>query len=112
MHEASAVARFLDDSVGHQNSTGHHGDYLNATTMAHLEQTGFVVSFERRTQYCWWFTDRLQMGAFCRLLFDIRQVDDADVAGAIEDYLGVSHDNGAVGMNWELLIVACDKRCD
>ena len=37
-----------------------------------LAAPGFDVQCVERTSYCWWFKDRLSMGAFCRLLFDMR----------------------------------------
>jgi hypothetical protein len=44
------------------------------------------------------------MGAFCRVLFDIRGIDDATVADAIETRLGVTVRGSECGMNWELMI--------
>ena len=111
-HEASPVAQFLDDFVGRYNSTGHDGDYLGDATLDELASAGFVVTDARRTPYCWWFSDRDEMGEFCRLLFDIRGVDAAAVADAIESRLGVSHRDGATGMNWELLVVCCSRPRD
>ena len=108
-HEESNVARFLDEFVGRYNSTGHDGEYLNDATLADLVESGFIVRHAQRTPYCWWFADRPQMGAFCRLLFDMRDIGDAEVADAIEKYIGVSHRDGELGMNWELLIIACER---
>jgi SAM-dependent methyltransferase len=105
-HRSSAVARFLDEFVGQYNSTGHEGDYLDDTIVDDLRSAGFDVSDARRTAYCWWFADRRQMAEFCHLLFDIRGVDHGTVVDAIEHYLGVTQRNGAVGMNWELLIAS------
>lgn len=109
-HRGSQVARFLDEFVGRYNSTGHEGDYLHEATLDELAGVGFVVTEAQRSPYCWWFADRSEMAAFCRLLFDVRDVDNATVAKAIEEYLGVVERDGAVGMNWELLIARCDRR--
>jgi SAM-dependent methyltransferase len=111
-HAASPVARFLDEFVGRYNSTGHDGDYLDDATHEDLASAGFEICDARRTAYCWWFADRRQMGEFCRLLFDIRDVEDAAVADAVETYLGISQRDGAIGMNWELLIVCCERPRD
>lgn len=108
-HQESRVARFLDEFVGRHNSTGHRGDYLCDRTLTDLQDSGFAVRQSARTPYCWWFADRQQMGAFCRLLFDIRQVGDIEVADAIEEYLGLSRRDAEVGMNWELLVVLGER---
>lgn len=109
-HRDSSVARFLDEFVGRHNSTGHDGDYLHEATLDDLNAAGFVVTDARRSPYCWWFADRLDVGAFCKLLFDVRDVEPGTVADAVEKYLGIVERDGAIGMNWELLIVCCRRR--
>lgn len=108
-HRESRVARFLDEFVGAHNSTGHAGDYLGDHTAGELAECGFTVRGAARERYGWWFADRLGMGAFCRLLFDIRGIGDAEVADAVEEYLGISRRAGELGMNWELLVVRCGR---
>jgi SAM-dependent methyltransferase len=108
--EESAAARFLDEFVGSYNSTGHSGIYVTARTLAELVESGFDVQRAERTSYCWWFADRLSMGAFCRLLFDMRGIDDATVADAIETRLGVTVRGSECGMNWELMIAVAVAR--
>ena len=110
VHAQSNVARFLDGFVGRHNSTGHEGVYLNDATVAALDAHGFDVRRAQREQYCWWFADRRQMGAFCRSLFDVTDVDEDAVAEAIERDLGTTTRGREVGMNWELLVVACARR--
>ena len=102
VHANSAVARFLDDFVGRHNSTGHQGRYLDATTPAQLGMAGFTVLRAERLRYCWWFIDHADMGAFCRLLFDMDGIGDAEVADAIGRHLGTVERDGRIGMNWEL----------
>lgn len=102
VHEDSPVARFLDDFVGRHNSTGHRGRYLDARTPAQLDTAGFTVLRAERLQYGWWFADLAEMGAFCRLLFDIEGIPDAEVADAIGQHLGTVERDGRIGMNWEL----------
>lgn len=102
VHADSAVARFLDDFVGRHNSTGHQGSYLDATTPTQLGMAGFTVLRAERLRYCWWFADAAEMTAFCRLLFDMEGIKDADVAEAIGQHLGTIERDGRIGMNWEL----------
>lgn len=101
----SAVARFLDDFVGRHNSTGHQGRYLDATTPAQLGMAGFTVLRAEHLRYCWWFDDPADMGGFCRLLFAMKGVTDAEVADAIGQHLGTIERDGRFGMNWELYCV-------
>ena len=125
VHRASPVARFLDDFVGSHNSTGHDGDYLDDATLDDLRHCGFEISAAQRSAYRWHFADRLQMGEFCRLLFDMHDVEPEFVAGEIERRLGtvpspesvrpigadrdpVAMEGGplnGVAMNWELWVV-------
>jgi SAM-dependent methyltransferase len=101
-HEGSAVSRFLDEFVGLHNSTGHSGIYLGAHTRGDLEAAEFEVVRAERVAYAWWFHSRADLGRFARLLFDVRYVDDGDVAEAVERILGTVERNGEIGMRWEL----------
>lgn len=105
VHVDSAVARFLDDFVGRYNSTGHEGDYLGEHTLQELGETGFAVERAARVPYGWWFADRREVGEFCRLLFDVARADAAQVADAVEEYLGLTTRGGQVGLNWELYLI-------
>jgi len=107
--EGSPVARFLDEFVGSYNSTGHNGIYVTKRTLDELAACGFAVQRAERTAYCWWFRDRLSMGAFCRLLFDIRGVDAETVAAAIETRLGITTRGAECGLNWELMIAVARR---
>ena len=109
VHAGSRVARFLDEYVGSHNSTGHEGRYLDERSSGDLQSSGFEVVTTRRVNYCWWFAGRQEMGAFCRLLFDMQGVQDNEVADEIEEYLGLSARDGQLGLNWELLLVLCRR---
>ncbi len=102
VHADSDVARFLDSFVGRYNSTGHRGIYLTATDIPRLEACGFRVVAAERLAYHWWFSTRTDMSDFCRLLFDMRDIDSPAVADGIESQLGVSDRDGEIGMRWEL----------
>ncbi len=105
IREHSRPARFLDEFVDRWNSTGHRGDYLDDRAIRDLRDCGFEVVRAEPAAYCWWFADRQEMGAFCRLLFDMRRIEAGDVADEIEERLGVTRAGGRIGLNWELLLV-------
>jgi SAM-dependent methyltransferase len=109
VHHASAVARFLDEFVGGHNSTGHAGSYLDTRVLDDLEVAGWRVERSARVALDWRFADREELAAYCRLLFDLRGLDDATLLGALEDYLGLADRDGAVALNWELCVVR--SRC-
>lgn len=109
IHAGSRVARFLDEFVGLYNSTGHQGMYLDERSPDELRASGFDVLRAERMRYCWWFASRQEMGAFCRLLFDIRRIGNDEVADGVEEYLGLSAREGQLGLNWELLLVLCRR---
>ncbi len=105
VHADSSVARFLDDFVGRHNSTGHRGEYLNEQTLEDLKASGFSIDRAERVRYEWCFADRSEMGAFCHLLFDIREIDVSEVADAIEQHLGLRAQDKQIGMQWELYFI-------
>jgi SAM-dependent methyltransferase len=105
VHHASAVARFLDEFVGRHNSTGHAGTYLDPGVIEDLATAGWTVERAARVAFDWWFADRDDLVAYCRLLFDIRGVDDATLLRALENYLGLVVRDDAIGLNWELCLV-------
>ena len=105
-HEESSVAVFLDEFVGAHNSTGHAGNYLGRATLAELAECGWRADHAERVPLHWWFADRGSLAEYCRMLFDLREADDATVVEGVERYLGVTVRDGAIGMNWELYVVA------
>jgi len=108
-HDQSPVARFLDGFVGRYNSTGHRGDYLTPADIGLLESCGFRVRLAERVSYHWWFATRDDMGGFCRLLFDMRDISVPAVADGIENLLGTTVREGQTGMRWELYVVTAEK---
>jgi len=109
-HEDSAVGRFLDGFVGAHNSTGHAGRYLGAATLVELNESGWWVERAERVHFCWWFADRKSLVGCVRLLFDLGEVDDALIQGAVEHHLGLSVRGREIGMNWELFVVRATPR--
>ena len=105
VHQDSAVRRFLDGFVGRYNSTGHAGCYLGVRTLEDLRETAWVVERAERVPFCWWFADRESLAGYCRMLFDMRDIEEESVLAGVEQYLGLNYRNGAVGMNWELFLV-------
>ncbi|NJN52532.1 MAG: methyltransferase domain-containing protein [Gammaproteobacteria bacterium] len=106
----SPVAGFLDEFVGRHNGMGHQGIYLSDATVEELEQSGFRVLRHGAVHCGWWFANRDAMGAFCRLLFDLRDIAVDDVIDAVESRLGTIERHGKVGMNWELMLVLAEPR--
>lgn len=109
VHVDSAVSAFLDEFVGAHNSTGHSGYYLDEGTVTDLQAGGFRIVRSQRVRYCWWFESLADMGAFCRMLFDMRGLEDEHIAKAIERRLGLRSRPGEVGMQWELFAVAATR---
>lgn len=104
VHADSDVAAFLDGYVGAHNTTGHSGRYLGPETLVELTASGFSVERDERVGWHWWFRDRAELGAFCRLLFDIRAQTPEEVAAVVESRLGLVERDGRLGMNWELYL--------
>lgn len=108
--ESSAVARFLDEFVGAHNSTGHEGIYLNNTTTHDLSSAGFTVANVEHVDIIWRLASEDELAQFCKQLFDLRDVTDAQVAQAIHDYLGFEQmADQTVGMKWQLTTITADN---
>lgn len=105
VHEASAVATFLDEFVGRHNSTGHQGIYLGERTLEELAETGWQIERAEREPFCWWFRDGASLAQYCRMLFDVRGVADATILDAVERSLGTQATANGIGMNWELFVI-------
>jgi SAM-dependent methyltransferase len=105
VHADSAVARFLDEFVGRYNSTGHAGRYLGNGTLVELEAAGWRIERSTRVPFAWWFPDRASVAAYCRMLFDMRDIDDDELLAGIDAHLGLCTKDGSTGMRWELFVV-------
>lgn len=105
VHEASAVAAFLDQFVGRHTSTGHQGIYLGSRTLAELTESGWAVERADREAFCWWFSDGASLAEYCRMLFDMHGVTDAMILDGVERLLGTQSAEAGIGMNWELFVI-------
>ncbi len=102
--EGSPPARWLDDFVAHASSEGHVARFFRCEETALLAAAGFQPVFCERVEYPWFFVSRQEMVGFCRGLFRLDRVADAEIAAAVEHYLGVSETaTGEIEMAWSLL---------
>ena len=110
VHKNSAVASFLDDFVGNNNSTGHDGIYIDEATLDVLASSGWqVVSANRKPVY-WSFNDESTMANFCRSLFDLRSISNEDIISAIDETLGIKHFDDKTCINWELFYITAIRQ--
>lgn len=108
--ENSPAARFLDNFVGANNSTGHEGAYLNGYTADELHEAGWTIERTQVNNFYWQFPGLRDMAEFCHALFDLRLCSLADTAAAIEKNLGVKRfPDGTRGMVWQLMTITARK---
>ncbi|MBV5320307.1 MAG: methyltransferase domain-containing protein [Sulfuricurvum sp.] len=110
VREDSKVAKFLDNYVGSNNTTGHQGIFLHSQTASELKKSGFSIISDTIESFYWIFDDILSMGIFCNTLFDIKKVSSKQTVDAIIEYLGIDEfPDGKVGMRWELHTIVARK---
>jgi len=112
VYKGSAVAHFLDDFVGQNNSTGHSGIYIDDATIDELQTCGWRVNSAERKPVDWSFSDKNAMAQFCMSLFDLRNISQSDVISAIDDILGTKQHSDKVSINWELYYLDIKKAED
>ena len=105
VHEASAVARFLDGFVGDNNSTGHEGSYLGQHTLEELRETGWTIISAERRAYSWRFDSTESLGSFCHQLFDLRKCTWQETVKAARETPGVTEDATGCHLHWELYFI-------
>ncbi|MGE0667646.1 MAG: class I SAM-dependent methyltransferase [Sphingomonadales bacterium] len=110
VHEASAVAQFLDGWVDRHNSTGHVGSYLGDHTLGELRRSGWEVLSAERVPFHWRFSSVTDMGEFAHRLFDLRTSAPSETARTIAADLGVDALADGIGMRWELYMVTATPR--
>ncbi|GAB6069157.1 hypothetical protein JCM30760_02540 [Thiomicrorhabdus hydrogeniphila] len=103
--EGSKTADFLDNFVGTYNSTGHNGLYLKHITIKELESTGWSIISKENIDFHWEFDNEEQVADFCRLLFDLDNIDNTQIIDAIERTLGLIFSDGRIKMNWSLTTI-------
>lgn len=100
----TAPARWLDDYVAHASPEGHRARFFRcAEELPLLVGEGFRVACCEQVSYPWRFADRERMVRFCRGLFRLHGVPDAEIAAALERHLGVREVDGEVHLAWSLL---------
>jgi len=110
VYNHSAVASFLDDFVGSNNSTGHDGIYIDETTLDELQLCGWQVVSAVRKPVHWSFSDEEAIATFCRSLFDLRTISNKTIISAINETLGINRLNDKVNINWELFYIAAIRQ--
>lgn len=102
--EGSPPARWLDDFVAHASSEGHVARFFRCDEVTQLREAGFQPVSCEQVEYPWVFASRQEMVDFCRGLFRLDRVSDAEIAAAIDHYLGVTEGpGGGIEMAWSLL---------
>lgn len=101
---SSKISKFLDDFVGSNTSTGSHkGKYYDWKKIK-IPKRLDVIDIEERN--CpWVFESNSDMIEYCRLLFDLKNINDEDLLFALRKYVGVENNI----INWNLTYVDLQK---
>ncbi|MEC8522856.1 MAG: class I SAM-dependent methyltransferase [Pseudomonadota bacterium] len=109
-HSDSATAAFLDGWMGNHNSMGHHGWYLNESTLDTLREIGFTDVTAVNEEYHWVFNSEQEAAAYCKRLFGIDLASTEETEATIRELLGFDTlENGQVGMRWSLYYLSAYK---
>lgn len=100
----SKISKFLDDFVGPNTSTGEHkGNYYDWRKINFPNNLN-IVNIEER--YCpWVFQSESEMIEYCRLLFDLRNINDKEILSALKAYVGIENNQ----IDWHLTYVDLQK---
>lgn len=100
----SKISQFLDDFVGPNTSTGEHkGNYYDWKKID-FPKNLHVIDIEERS--CpWLFNSESEMIEYCRLLFDLQNIDDKEMLFALKKYIGTKDNR----INWHLTYVDLQK---
>jgi hypothetical protein len=100
----SNISIFLDKFVGKYTSTGEHkGLYYNWNSVKF--PTSLSVLSITDIECPWIFQSKDHMVDFCRLLFDLRNISDEDLLNGLKKYVGYTHVNNDIYLNWHLTYV-------
>lgn len=105
VHEASPVARFLDQTVDRYNRMGHRGAYLCDSTLKQLRDSGLAIDSHHRCRFYWWFASEADLLEFCALMFGLDQLVPSAFIKEVREVLGLTAARGRVGMPWELYFI-------
>ena len=100
----SKISEFLDNFVGPNTSTKEHkGKYYDWKKIDFPKNLN-IVNIEERS--CpWVFKSELEMTEYCRLLFDLRDIEDKEILFALDRYVGIEKSENNVQINWHLTYV-------
>lgn len=100
----SKISKFLDDFVGPNTSTGQHkGKYYDWKKINFPINLNIINIEERNCP--WVFQSQSEMIEYCRLLFDLRNIDDEEILIALKKYVGIENNQ----INWHLTYVDLKK---
>lgn len=99
-----SIGQFLDSFAGKHNGTGHHGHYISPEQIQSLaDNTGLKVINCEEKPCSWHFANTQQMLEFCRLLFGLKWVDDAELIAALRHYIGFTETSDQTQLHWRML---------
>jgi hypothetical protein len=100
----SNISIFLDEFVGKYTSTGEHkGLYYNWNNIKF--PTSLSVLSVTDIECPWVFQSKDDMVNFSRLLFDLQNISDEDILNGLQKYVGYTHVNNDIYLNWHLTYV-------
>lgn len=100
----SEISKFLDDFVGPNTSTKEHKGKYYDWKKINFPRNLNVVDIEERA--CpWVFRSDKAMIEYCRLLFDLQNIDDEEILLALNKYIGISRNKNEPQINWRLTYI-------
>ena len=110
IHGSNPITSFLDTFAGAHNGTGHEGYYLTPEKIEKLaSDTGFNKLQIEEKDCHWIFNNHADMLLFCRLLFGLVDVSDAELLNAIDAYIGSSEGHDQTRLHWKMLYATLQK---
>lgn len=100
----SKISKFLDDFIGPNTSTKEHkGNYYNWKKINFPKNLNIINIEERACP--WIFQSEIEMIEYCRLLFDLQNINDQEILFALKKYVGFENNQ----INWHLTYVDLQK---
>lgn len=101
-------AQFLNGFVNEHCPLGHEGRFLDEHTAPALEEAGFEVSNDELLDVPWSFDSFDEAGEFCRHLFGITGLSNAEAVEALAREIGFDADGGRPRLRWKLRRIIAD----
>lgn len=101
----SAVSTFLDNTVDRFNSHGHEGNYLQASSLAKIEQAGLTITEHKVIDFHWQFKDIEALLEFCQNLFGLDLFRREEFLNETDRILGIKEQQQGVVLNWQLYYI-------